>query len=153
MTMTPMLSGSVPAHAAPDHIRPETGLRLTGRVGVVAAVALLAVFGFWAYATEIDSAVATQGQVVVRGKPKTVQSLDGGVVEEILVHNGDRVTEGQLLMRLDPTLIRVNLDITRTRLAEASARKARLEAEDRGLAAPVFTYLSLIHISEPTRPY
>ncbi|KFI26999.1 HlyD family type I secretion periplasmic adaptor subunit [Haematobacter massiliensis] len=140
MTMTPMLPGSVPVHAASDPVRPETGLRLTGRVGVVAAVALLAVFGFWAYATEIDSAVATQGQVVVRGKPKTVQSLDGGVVEEILVHNGDRVEEGQLLMRLDPTLIRVNLDIARTRLAEASARKARLEAEDRGLAAPVFTY-------------
>ena len=40
MTMTPMLPGSVPVHAASDPVRPETGLRLTGRVGVVAAVAL-----------------------------------------------------------------------------------------------------------------
>ncbi|WP_179285833.1 HlyD family type I secretion periplasmic adaptor subunit [Haematobacter missouriensis] len=124
-------------------VEPKSSLRPLGYVGIGAAVGLLAVFGFWAQTTRIDSAVATAGQVVVRGKPKTVQSLDGGVVEQILVHNGDRVAEGQLLMRLDPTLIRVNLDIARTRLAEAMARKARLEAEDLGLSAAVFAYAEL----------
>lgn len=127
----------------PPAVEPRTGLRPLGRAGVLAAVLLLAAFGLWAHLTWIDSAVAATGQVIVRGKPKTVQSLDGGVVEEILVRSGDRVAAGQLLLRLDPTLIRVNLDITRTRLAEALARRARLEAEDQGLAAPVFAYAAL----------
>ena len=116
----------------------RTGLRRLGRAGLAGSVLLLAALGFWAQNTLIDSAVPTSGQVVVRGKPKTVQSLDGGVVDEILVRNGDRVASGQLLLRLDPTLLRVNLDIAFTRLTEALARKARLEAEDRGLAAPGF---------------
>lgn len=116
----------------------RTGLRRLGRAGLAGSVLLLAALGFWAQNTLIDSAVPTSGQVVVRGKPKTVQSLDGGVVDEILVRNGDRVAPGQLLLRLDPTLLRVNLDIAFTRLTEALARKARLEAEDRGLAAPGF---------------
>lgn len=146
MTMASNLPG--PPRALP--VEPKTSLRPLGYLGVGAAVAMLAVFGVWAQTTSIDSAVATQGQVVVRGKPKTVQSLDGGVVEQILVHNGDRVAEGELLMRLDPTLIRVNLDIARTRLAEAMTRKARLEAEDLGLPAPVFTYPALPFERPPT---
>lgn len=118
----------------------------TGRAiiaGALAAVALLAALLLWAQFTPIESAVAANGQAVVRGKPKTVQSLDGGVVEEIRVANGDRVAAGDLLMRLDPTLLKVNLDIARGRLAEALARKARLDAEERGLPAPVFAYPAL----------
>lgn len=118
----------------------------TGRptiIGAVAAVALFAALIFWAETTRIEGAVTATGQAVVRGKPKVVQSLDGGVVEEIRVANGDRVAAGDLLMRLDPTLLKVNLDIARTRLAEALARKSRLEAEEQGLAAPVFAYPSL----------
>jgi HlyD family secretion protein len=108
------------------------------RAGAAASLALLAAAALWAAVTPIGGAVIAPGQVVVRGQPKTVQSLDGGVIAAIAVANGDRVAAGQVLMRLDPTLIRVNLDITRNRLAEALARQARLEAEHRGLAAPVF---------------
>lgn len=130
--------------------QPRTALRPAGLAGMVATLVMLAMLILWASMTYLDSAVATQGQVIVRGKPKMVQSLDGGVVETILVHDGDRVTAGQLLMRLDPTLLKVNLDIARTRLAEALARKARLEAEDLGLAAPRFVYDPLPFAAPPT---
>lgn len=105
--------------------------------GISSLLLLLAVF-LWSQVALISGAVIASGQVTVRGETKTVQSLDGGIVAEILVANGDRVVAGQPLVRLDPTLLEVNLEIYRNRLAEALARKARLEAEQLGLPAPVF---------------
>ena len=118
----------------------QTGFSRTALLGALGSVALFGLMVVWAQVTMINGAVIASGQVVVRGKPKMVQSLDGGVVEAILVENGDVVAAGDLLLRLDPTLLAINLDIYRTRLAEALARKARLEAEQLGLPAPVFGY-------------
>lgn len=119
---------------APPPPRPlQTGLGRTGRAGAVASLALLA---GWSQLVMIDSAVIAPGQVTVHGQPRPVQNLDGGIVQSVHVANGDVVAAGQLLLRLDSTLLQVNLDIYRNRLAEALARKARLEAEQIGLAAP-----------------
>jgi len=116
--------------------RPDTGLRRPALIGAIGSLVLLVVLVLWAQFTMIEGAVIAPGQVMVRGLPKQVQNLDGGVVEEIRVANGDVVEAGQVLMRLDPTLLRVNLDIYRNRLAEALARKTRLEAEQLGLQEP-----------------
>ncbi|HEX9857365.1 MAG TPA: HlyD family type I secretion periplasmic adaptor subunit, partial [Paracoccaceae bacterium] len=83
--------------------------------------------------TMISGAIIASGQAVVRGKPKIVQSLDGGVVAEIFVKDGDVVKTGDTLLKLDPTLLLINLDIYRNRLAETFARESRLEAEYLGL--------------------
>lgn len=123
---------------APLQLRHDLrGTMLMGGVGMLVLVLTLVV---WAVTTMIGGAVIAQGQAVVRGKPKLVQTLDGGEVAAIMVKNGDRVTEGDVLLRLDPTLLTINLDIARGRLAEALARRARLEAEQLGLDAPVFKY-------------
>lgn len=119
--------------------RPQIGLRAPAMAGALAAVLLLAVLAVWAHLTWIEGAVHSSGQVVVRGKPKVVQSLDGGVVDRILTANGAQVKAGEVLMHLDPTVIRVNLDIARARLAAALPRAARLAAEDEG-REPVFSY-------------
>lgn len=116
----------------------RTGLKMTGLLGGVGSAVLLALLVAWAQFTLIGGAVISPGQAVVRGKPKMVQSLDGGIVERIDVVNGDFVTQGDLLMRLDPTLLQVNLDIARTRLAEALALKARLTAEQLDEPVPQF---------------
>lgn len=124
-------------------IIPETDLRRPIRSGVVAFALLVGAFGGWSATTEIGGAVVSGGQAVVQGKPQLVQSLDGGIVREIAIRNGDRVEAGQVLLRLDPTLVETNLGIAQSRLADALALRARLEAEQAGLAALEFRYPDL----------
>ena len=112
----------------------KTALRPTMMAGAIGSLALLVILIVWAGFTMISSAVISSGQVLVRGSTKLVQNVDGGVVSEILVKNGDTVQQDQVVVRLDPTLLRVNLDIARNRLAEALTQKARLEAEQLGLS-------------------
>jgi HlyD family secretion protein len=120
--------------------RLNTDLRRPGLFGGLAFLVLVFVLGGWATMTRINGAVVAGGQVEVHGQPRQVQSLDGGIVESIHVQNGDVVTEGQILMRLDPTLLAVNLDIARSRLAAALTLRARLEAEQTRQESLVFTY-------------
>lgn len=121
-----------------DLSRPKTDPGRATRLGMLGSVAMLGLFLAWAQLTPIDGAVITPGQAMVPGKPRVVQSLDGGMVDHILVANGDRVQAGQVLLQLDPTLIKVKLDVAMSKLAAALALRARLEAEQAGLAAPVF---------------
>lgn len=119
------------------HDRNSPGLR-TGLTRVAhmfwwCSALLLTLLLIWAEYTRITGAVIASGQIVVRGKPKVVQSLDGGIVADIQVQDGDLVDEGQLLLQLDPTLLNINRDVYRNRLAEIIARQARLEAEYQGL--------------------
>lgn len=115
--------------ASAPETRARTGYRRTTIVGsIVLALMFGGVGGFLALA-EIAGAVVAPATVVVRGQPKTVQHLDGGIVAEIRVADGDLVEAGAVLVRLDDTLLRANVAIFETRLREARARRARLEAE------------------------
>ncbi|MCV0426020.1 MAG: HlyD family type I secretion periplasmic adaptor subunit [Roseibium sp.] len=116
----------------------KTGLRVTGILGVLASVCLLASAVVWAQFTEINGAVIAVGKVVAQGKPKTVQHLDGGIVQEILVKDGDRVAAGDVLIRLDDTQLLANLQIYRSRLANSAALRDRLVAEQGGSDTIVF---------------
>ena len=117
---------------------PHTDLAAPARAGIMLSIALILILGTWLSFTMIAGAVIAQGQTVVRGKPKVVQSLDGGVVDEIFVKDGDKVHQGQVLLRLDPTLLKINLDIYRNRLAEVFTREARLQAEYLGQGSITF---------------
>jgi HlyD family secretion protein len=118
----------------------RTDLGRLAWLGGFAGVALLVLLVAWAAVTPIAGAVIVQGQAVVHGKPKLVQSLDGGIVAAIEVAAGDSVAAGQLLLRLDATQIAASLEIARAKLAEDLARRARLESEELGLPAPEFRY-------------
>jgi len=111
--------------------------------GIAGLVGRVGVCGLWAVRTVISGAVSTPGQAVVRGKPQQVQHLDGGIVAEIAVQNGDLVAAGDLLLRLDPTLLELNLNIALRRLADALTLQARLEAEQSGAETLRFTYPDL----------
>ena len=132
---------SAPAKSAPKQPELETALSPLMRKGAWGSLLLLVILVVWASFTQISGAVIAQGQVVARGQTKQVQNLDGGIVAEIRVKNGDLVREGDLLMRLDPTLLQVNLDIAHNRLADALTQKARLEAEQLGLTSIDFSDL------------
>src|SRR5690554_1861178 len=57
----------------------------------------------WAYFAWIDEVVRGEGKVVPSSQIQVIQSLDGGVVEEILVRPGELVEMGDVLLRIDPT--------------------------------------------------
>ncbi|MAU52826.1 MAG: RTX toxin [Roseovarius sp.] len=111
--------------------------------GLVGLVVLLGGFGTWAGMTRISGAVIASGRVEVDRNRQVVQHPDGGVVAEIAVTEGDRVTAGQVLLRLDPTELASQLAIAENQLAELMARRARLEAERDGRETLVFDPLLL----------
>jgi len=105
----------------------------------VAAVALLGVgVGGWAATTELAGAVVAPGVVVVNSNVKKIQHPSGGVIRELLVHNGDVVKSRQVIVRFDDTQARSNLAIQTKRLDELMARQAREEAERDGAQKIVF---------------
>jgi len=112
-----------------DH---DVALQRLWRRGLV----FIAVFGgalsFWLVATTMSSAVIGPGQFVVDGSVKKVQHPTGGVVSQLLVREGDQVAEGDLLIRLDETVMRANYQVVVGQLDELTGRKARLEAEREG---------------------
>ncbi|MCF7702211.1 HlyD family type I secretion periplasmic adaptor subunit [Loktanella sp. M215] len=122
---------------------PDLGLRRVGVMGTIATLILFLVLGGWAATFTIGGAVMAGGQSVVHGKPKLVQSLEGGTVSDIIVRTGDTVAAGDLLVRLDPTVVQTNLDIARTRIAAALALRARLQAEQDGQDILSFNYPAL----------
>jgi len=102
--------------------------------GHIAFITLFLGLGLWLYSATIQGAVIASGTVSVLGKPKTVQHLDGGIVAEILVENGSVVEAGEVLLRLDDTMMKANLDIYKNRFREALSLRDRLSAEQFGLS-------------------
>lgn len=103
--------------------------------GLATALALLCGFGGWAATTEIAGAVIASGTVVVEGYLKKVQHPTGGIVGEIHVKDGDLVKAGDVLVRLDETLTRTNLQIIAKQLDELAMRQIRLKSERDGADA------------------
>ncbi|WP_371398063.1 HlyD family type I secretion periplasmic adaptor subunit [Fretibacter rubidus] len=98
------------------------------RIGYIAIAMLAVAVVVWTF-MPIQGAVIASGSVVVETKPKVIQHLDGGIIAQIPVKDGDLVKQGDVLMRLDPTVIEANQDLVSARYSEAQARVARLEAE------------------------
>ncbi|EKE44207.1 type I secretion membrane fusion protein, HlyD family [Oceaniovalibus guishaninsula JLT2003] len=98
-------------------------------MGMLSLAILVGGFGTWAAMTNISGAIIAPGQIRVDRNRQVVQHPDGGVVAAILVDEGDRVEAGQVLIRLDPMLLRSKLATSEAQLYEILARKARLEAE------------------------
>jgi HlyD family secretion protein len=100
----------------------------------IAAAALFLVLGVGVIGatTELAGAVIAAGALVVESSVKKVQHPTGGIVGELLVHDGSRVQVGDLLIRLDETMAQANLAMVDKSLAELHARRARLEAERDG---------------------
>ncbi len=113
-----------------DLERPELGREAVAAVAIV-GVFLAGLIG-WAAVAPLESAAIAPGVVSIDGYRKTVQHLEGGIVGEILVREGDRVAAGQVLIRLDDTTPRASLELLHGRWLVASALAARLEAERDG---------------------
>jgi HlyD family secretion protein len=97
--------------------------------GFLTMTLLIGGIGTWSVSTTLAGAIIAHGQVEVSQSRQVVQHPDGGVVAEILVRDGDRVSAGDVLLRLDGTQLRSDLAVIQNQLHEISARRARLEAE------------------------
>ncbi len=120
---------------SPSRNEYDTSIRRISRLGVIACALFVGTVGLWATTTEMTGAVIASGQFVVVNSSKKVQHPQGGVISQMMVREGSRVKEGDLLIRLDDTQLRTNLQIIRNQLDEANMRRARLIAERDGAAS------------------
>ena len=102
------------------------------RVPALIVALLLAGGAVWASLARFDEVVIAQGEVVPLGQVKTVQHLEGGIIEELLVAEGDGVTAGDPLILLDPTRAGANVEALRAQLDGLALRRARLMGEAGG---------------------
>jgi HlyD family type I secretion membrane fusion protein len=105
------------------------GAKLPLSLGFTSVFLLVGGIGVWSVQTQIAGAVVAAGKVQVESRSQVIQHQEGGVVGEILATDGDKVSAGDVLMRLDGTFLNSELAIIEQQLVEIFARRARLEAE------------------------
>ena len=103
--------------------------RVFALVGYAIIVSCFVILGGWAAVAPLGGAVVASGVVTTEGNKKTIQHLEGGIIKEILIHEGDHVEAGQVILRLDDTSPKANVEIYRNQVYAAVARDARLSAE------------------------
>src|SRR5215831_19586977 len=106
------------------------------RKPIWAGVAIVALFfgglGTWAALAPLAGAIVAEGVVKVEANRQAVQHIEGGLVKQILVKDGERVSEGQVLVRLDETAAKANVDVLAAQYDALRVLEARLIAERDG---------------------
>jgi HlyD family secretion protein len=124
-----------------DIITPATPMKaIRGLVasGVAAVGIFVVAGGIWSVFAPLESAAVGSGQVEAESFRKRIEHLEGGIIGQILVHDGDAVRPGQVLVRLDDTKARTALLGLRGQYWDALAGEARLLAERNGAAEIAF---------------
>lgn len=125
-----VLADLLPARSAPP--KAPTAHRQLSRqllIGWIVVAVAVGGFGAWAAFAPLARGSHVFGKVVVDTNRKTVQHLEGGIVSELLVREGQVVKQGQVLLRLDTTQVAANREIALARLIQDRILEARLMAE------------------------
>lgn len=132
------------APAVPSNARPAilAGLLIVGITFVG--------FGGWAASAPLSSGAIGIGSVVFEGRRQVVQHLEGGIVAEIRVREGDIVEQGDMLVRLDPTQITSRVTRIQNQLLTNQAQAARLRAEAANLSEINFPEAILAREGDPS---
>ncbi len=110
----------------------ETPPSPIGRLGAYCLVAVFALALVWAWFGRVDIVAVAKGKIIPTGHTKIVQPFEIGVVRAILVHDGQKVKVGDVLIELDPTMNQADLDHQRNDLMAAKIDIARLTAALKG---------------------
>ncbi|MGN6308079.1 MAG: HlyD family type I secretion periplasmic adaptor subunit [Xanthobacteraceae bacterium] len=102
------------------------------RLLLFSSIALFVVFVIWAHFAILDEVKRGDGRVIPSQQIQVIQSLEGGIVNEILIREGAIVDKDQVLMKIDDTKFSSEYGELQERRAALAARVARLEAEARG---------------------
>ena len=127
------MSLATTVEAPPDRIEPAFASRLL----LWSIAGFTVVMLIWAALSQVDETAVAPGRVIPSRQLQVVSNLEGGVIADVLVHPGDRVSAGQLLMRLDPATATSDFSKTSATTQALAARIARLEGEVAG-HAPAF---------------
>ena len=95
-------------------------------VGIWATMLLFGSFMIWSTTAHINSTAIAAGKIVVDSNKKIIQHLEGGIIEEIFVRNGDQVVQGQKLLALSQTSAKANQELLNKQLFSLKAAKIRL---------------------------
>ncbi|MGN7612882.1 HlyD family type I secretion periplasmic adaptor subunit [Magnetococcales bacterium HHB-1] len=100
-------------------------------IWMVYLLIILTIFslGIWSVTAPLSSGAIAQGQLAVASSRKTIQHLEGGIVEKIFIHESQKVKKGQTLIQLDATQARSNVNLLQKRYLETKALESRLLAE------------------------
>ena len=124
---------------APTPASPRAGLRGVTWTGNLLVICFVLGIGIWSAFAPLESAAIASGVVESESSRKTIQHLEGGIVREILVSDGDTVRTGQILIALDDTKVRAEVQSLQGQLWDATAREARLQAEQQGQEQLLFS--------------
>lgn len=113
------------------HLRSRRRVSSGGLI-ILSVLVMLLLFFIWASNFELDEVTVGVGKVVPSSHEQIIQSLEGGILKELMVHEGDVVEAGQVLATLDPTQIDSGVQESTSRLRAALATAARLQAETAG---------------------
>jgi len=121
---------------------PKRDNRFSPNSIIMTGIAILAVFfgGFalWAFLAPLHAAVHAQGEVIFQSKRQAVQHLEGGIVKQILVKDGEQVKAGQPLVVLEDDQVKPIVDMLEGQAAAEAATLIRLEAEKNDLPSVSF---------------
>jgi HlyD family secretion protein len=123
-----------PAGAAKNPLDVSDGIRANLVLGLATTFLLIVGGGLWLGLTKIAGAVIAPATVVVESNVKKVQHLTGGTIGAIFAQDGDHVQAGDVVLRLDDTLTKANLQMISEDLNRATVHLARLEAERQGMS-------------------
>ncbi|MFS9437191.1 HlyD family efflux transporter periplasmic adaptor subunit [Citrobacter sp. C348] len=96
---------------------------------ILLSTLLFAILGIWAYFGTLDEVSTGSGKVIPSSREQVLQSLDGGILAELTVREGDKVQANQVVARLDPTRSESNVGESAARYRASLASSARLNAE------------------------
>jgi HlyD family secretion protein len=108
---------------------PEMFARASIRVGMLSLMLVFGIFGIWSIIAPINSAAIGIGKVILDNNKKTIQHLEGGIVDTIFVREGEFVEAGQKLIKLDETTAKARFELLRKQYMTTKAVEARLTAE------------------------
>ncbi|HIC79351.1 MAG TPA: HlyD family type I secretion periplasmic adaptor subunit [Kiloniellaceae bacterium] len=135
---------AIPAPPQPRRVAPLTGdLRVTFWIGFAAILLFFGLGGGWSAMAPLSGAAIAPGVVSPEGSRQTVQHLEGGIIREIRVREGDEVDAGDTLVVLEDVAARAEAGALMSRLRTLAAREQRLEAERSGAKGVTFTHFSL----------